>query len=148
MSAPKPPSTPITPGALTRCQCVRVSVCVGGEAGFPIFFSDFVRPLTWLSSWECLSGSRHLGRVGISAAAEPAVPRQTCLGEVSREPIRPSRSGCGSQSLPSCAASSTVNPSVGLESSLRPGAPPSGHIPRGRGIFTRSNSPCPLPYPS
>ena len=118
---------------------MRVSVCVGGEAGFPIFFSDFVRPLTWLSSWECLSGSRHLGRVGISAVAEPAVPRQTCLGGVSWEPIRPSRSGCGSQTLPSCAASSTVTPSVGLVSSLlcvlgprppaiSPGADASSHV--------------------
>lgn len=71
-------------------------VCVGEEAGFPIFFGDFVRPLTWLSPWECLSGSRHLGKVGISAAAEPAVPGLTFPGVevVPRSPLgRTDRAG-------------------------------------------------------
>lgn len=140
---------------------MRVSVCVRGEAGFPIFFSDFVRPLTWLSSWECLSGSRHLGRVGISAAAAPAVPRQTCLGGVSWEPIRPSRSGCGSQTLPSCAASSAVTPSIGLVSSLlwvpgprppavSPGAEASSHVvtpPAPSPILARKTPPSHWPDP-
>lgn len=126
---------------------VRARICVcQRRGGLSNFFSGFVRPLTWLSSWECLSGSRHLGRVGISAAAAPAVPRQTCLGGVSWEPIRPRRSGCGSQTLPSC-ASSAVTPSMacGVFPSLGPGAPPPAMSPGAEASFTRSNSPAP-PY--
>lgn len=124
-----------------------VSVCVGGEAGFPIFFSDFVRPLTWLSPWECLSGSRHLGRVGISAAPEPAGPRQTFPGGASREPIGPSRSGCRSRTPPSCASCSTITPrrGPGAFPSLCSGPRPQAVSPGSRGIFARCNPPCPSP---
>lgn len=78
----------------TGCpRAVSARVRGGGEAGFQMFFSDFVRQLTWLSPRECLYGSRHLGRAVI-AAAEPAVPCPIRPCGIAREPTRRERGLC------------------------------------------------------
>lgn len=62
-------------GSDLQFQITSPCVCASGGVEGPLQFAlvTFVRQLTWLSPWESLSGSRHLGRVVISAL-EPAVP--------------------------------------------------------------------------
>lgn len=143
----RPP--PAARGALAKCQCGRVSGCVGEEAGFQIFFSDFVRPRTWLFPWECLSGSRHLGRVGSSEAAKPEVRCPSFPGGAAQVRTRPSRAGCGSRPPPAGAAPSTATPRrrPGAGASRRSGAPPSGCIPGEPRHLHASPAATPVPPP-
>lgn len=95
-----------------------------------MFFSDFVRRLTWLAPRECLYGRRHLGRVLISAA-ERAGPGRIWPCGVSREPTRPERGLCGRHLSRSRHLLRCGRPDAGRGARLswRSGAPPSGRIP-------------------
>ena len=95
-----------------------------------MFFSDFVKQLTWLSPRECLYGSRHLGRVVISAA-EPAVPGPICPCGISREPTGP-EPGLGRRHF--------SRPRRVLHSG-RPGAGPALALPGAQGPRPRAASP-------
>lgn len=111
------------PAARSPTGCIRAGLARvrgGGEAGFQMFFGDFVRQLTWLSPRECLYGSRHLGRVGISAGT-----RARCPCGISPEPSRQERGLCRRH------FSRAGLILRGARPSRRSGAPPSGRIPRG-----------------
>lgn len=125
---------------------------VGGEAGFQVFFSDFVRQLTWLSPRECLYGSRHLGRVVISVAGPPGPRPDPPLRDLPGRASRPERAlGRRDSSRRGAASSPAAARAQALPSAQ--GAPPSGRIPPGagrggsRGVFKSRWAALRLPPP-
>lgn len=142
--------------------CVRACACASKERRAFQFPAATVGQETWLSPWECLYGSRHLGRVIISAA-EPTVPYSiypcgifqwsrhwamecttrllpSAAASRSQSPLRPRRAG----RLTSSALrvhSASGRPHLGASASLNSAQPP----PPGAGSETH---PAPPPPPT